>query len=114
MIYRKLTTLFTAAILIVAVFAIFLFAGPEHPQTADSGAALAVAHTSTAKTKRADDVVAPPGVEPVRLDLLDAESGSYKSQRNLFAYKEPPPPPTVSSPSPSRLHYSASKATRQR
>jgi hypothetical protein len=29
----------------------------------------------------------------LHVDWLDAQSGSYKSERNLFAYKEPPPPP---------------------
>ncbi len=45
-------------------------------------------------------MLAPPGVDPVRLDLLEAESGSYKSKRNLFAYKEPPPPPQPPPPPP--------------
>jgi hypothetical protein len=37
-------------------------------------------------------LAAPPGVEPVNTALLDAETGSFRSDRNLFAYKEPPPP----------------------
>jgi hypothetical protein len=37
------------------------------------------------------------GVEPVRLDLLDAESGSYSSDRNLFAYKSASTTPAATS-----------------
>lgn len=78
-----------AALILIAVFAIYTFAAPE---TRSSGVPVA---TNTAKsgTHDAPGEVVAPGVEPVRLDLLEAESGSYKSDRNLFAYKEPPPPP---------------------
>lgn len=76
-----------AALILIAVFAIYnTFAAPETPPRESKPA--------TAPQKpAASAVAAPPGVEPVRLDLLDAESGSYSSARNLFAYKEPPPPP---------------------
>jgi hypothetical protein len=36
----------------------------------------------------------------VRIDLLEAVSGSYKSERNIFAYREPPPPPPPPPPAP--------------
>ncbi|HYH10056.1 MAG TPA: thrombospondin type 3 repeat-containing protein [Thermoanaerobaculia bacterium] len=78
------------AVIGIAVFAIYTFASP------DTGEAARPAAETTA-TRRARAAVppmqAPPGVEPVRLELLEAESGSYRSDRNLFAYKEPPPPP---------------------
>lgn len=75
-----------AALILIAVFAIYnTFAAPETPSSESKPAAT--------PQKPAVAAAAPPGVEPVRLDLLDAESGSYSSDRNLFAYKEPPPPP---------------------
>jgi hypothetical protein len=72
------------AVLLIAVFAIYIFASP------DPGDPVPASRPSRAATKVATTT---PGVEPVRLDLLEADSGSYKSDRNLFAYREPPPPP---------------------
>jgi hypothetical protein len=75
-----------AGLIVVAAFAIYTFAAPE------SRDSVALAANEPAAPR--GTVGAPtPGVEPVRLDLLEAESGSYSSERNLFAYKEPPPPP---------------------
>jgi hypothetical protein len=34
------------------------------------------------------------------MEWLDMPSGTYKSSRNLFAYKEPPPPPPPPAPKP--------------
>ena len=78
-----------AGLILVAVFAIYTFAAPENPQSDPAGTATPAPAHNAARTTMA----APPGVQPVRRDLLDAESGSYNSRRNLFAYKEPPPPP---------------------
>jgi hypothetical protein len=84
------------ALLIIAVFAIYTFAAPE---SRDNGVPVTTAGGTT--TARGDGALPPtPGVEPVRLDLLEAESGSYKSDRNLFVYKEPPPPPPPPPPKP--------------
>ncbi|HKR66256.1 MAG TPA: thrombospondin type 3 repeat-containing protein [Thermoanaerobaculia bacterium] len=78
----------TAAVLLLVavVFAIYTFAAPESRDTVAAAGTDRVADRTTVGTQT-------PGVEPVRLDFLEAESGSYSSQRNLFAYKEPPPPP---------------------
>ena len=99
----------TAAALILLVgFAIYTFASPERRHT-DSGA------TSTLSTiDAAEGAVVPapgrpaaarttaptPGVTPIRMDLLEPESGSYRSDRNIFAYVEPPPPPPPPAPKP--------------
>jgi hypothetical protein len=77
------------AVILIAVFAIYTFASPDGGETPARATATTTARTAAARRP----VLAPPGVDPVRLDLLEAESGSYKSTRNLFAYKEPPPPP---------------------
>jgi hypothetical protein len=81
-----------AALIIVALFAIYVFAAPHARENAGPAAAsgphAAIQHVST------------PGVEPVHIDLLEAESGSYKSDRNLFSYVEPPPPPPPAPPKP--------------
>ncbi|HEY0141190.1 MAG TPA: thrombospondin type 3 repeat-containing protein [Thermoanaerobaculia bacterium] len=87
-----------AAGILIAAFAIYTFASPDsRPEpvataTPDPGEKAATAGARTA--------VSTPGVEPVKLDLLEAESGSYKSERNIFAYVEPPPPPPPPPPAP--------------
>jgi hypothetical protein len=80
-----------AAVILIVVFAIYTFASPDQGSEPAAATTTTRAATRTA-TPRPRPVKAPPGVEPVRLDLLEAESGSYHSDRNLFAYKEPPPP----------------------
>ena len=41
-----------------------------------------------------------PAFPTLHTEWLDAQSGSYKSARNLFAYVEPPPPPPPPPPAP--------------
>jgi hypothetical protein len=81
------------AVILIAVFAIYTFAAPDGGETASPAVTATHGTSVSSSVKRPEPLRAPPGVEPVRLDLLEAESGSYKSDRNLFAYKEPPPPP---------------------
>lgn len=82
------------ALVLIAVFAIYTFASPD----AGEDTAAPVATRRAARTTGTDNTT--PGVEPVRLDLLEAESGSYKIDRNIFAYREPPPPPPPPAPKP--------------
>jgi hypothetical protein len=90
-----------AAVVLIAVFAIYTFASPD----GNDAIAITAPHTAGTTTRgggttRIAPMLAPPGVDPVRLDLLEADSGSYRSARNLFAYKEPPPPPPPPLPPP--------------
>ncbi|MEA2489632.1 MAG: Thrombospondin type 3 repeat, partial [Acidobacteriota bacterium] len=93
-----------AGAILLAVFAIYTFASPEsRPDDAPPVGLTTTAAPSAAnaaKPRTGTRGRETPGVEPVRLDLLEAESGSYKSQRNIFAYKEPPPPPPIVQPKP--------------
>ena len=81
--------------ILIAIFAIYGYAsnsgggdaapaisGGTQPRTPASATA---ARTSTAAST--------PGVPTLHIELLDPQSGSYKSTRNLFTFKEPPPPP---------------------
>ncbi|MEO8381729.1 MAG: thrombospondin type 3 repeat-containing protein [Acidobacteriota bacterium] len=84
-----------AGLLLIAAFAIYTAAAPEKKTPA------AVSHeTPGARAGLDAALAAPPGVEPVNTRLLEAETGSFKSERNLFAYKEPPPPPPPAPPPP--------------
>ena len=68
---------------LVALFAIYMYAAPDSDTEV-----IAVATNPQTRT-----IVRTPGVDPVRLDWLEHESGSYSSRRNLFAFPPPPPPP---------------------
>lgn len=83
-----------AALILIALFAIYSFAAPDG--RGGSGAA----PTASATPERVDLRTRTPGLTPVDLHLLEAESGSYTSGRNLFSYVEPPPPPPPPDPKP--------------
>ena len=79
------------ALILIAVFAIYTFAatdrgaGPLPERTVRTPQ-----HTAAGGPRVA---VSAPGVGLVHMEWLDMPSGTYKSNRNLFAYKVPPPPP---------------------
>jgi hypothetical protein len=83
--------------LAVALFALFISASPDAaPQPA---ATTANAARTTGSASPSPGVVTP-GVEPVRIDLLQPSSGSFSSRRNIFSYYQPPPPPPRPEPTP--------------
>ncbi|HVR39325.1 MAG TPA: thrombospondin type 3 repeat-containing protein [Thermoanaerobaculia bacterium] len=89
-----------AGLIIVAGFAIYTFA-------AQDGAGAPSATATNPRSVRSANAAAPhevvtPGVEPVHLEWLEAEGGSYDSSRNIFAFRKelPPPPPPVIPPPP--------------
>jgi hypothetical protein len=77
----------TIGLIIVALFAIYTFAATQSSHATEG---LATAPRTPTHLSRTVDA---PGVGSVHMEWLDAPSGSYRSERNLFAYKEPPPPP---------------------
>ena len=88
---------------IIAAFAIYLFAAPQPepaPLTSRRNDPVASIEspdtTATTITSRTTNTRAlagrTPGVEPVHTEWLDAQSGSYSTKRNLFAFPVPPPP----------------------
>ena len=97
-----------AALILVVGFAIYTFASPDrrHPESAATATVSAVdaaegrAVPSAPSTPARRTTAATPGVTPIRLDWLEADSGSYRSDRNIFAYVEPPPPPPPQAPPP--------------
>jgi hypothetical protein len=114
-----------AALLIIAGFAIYTLAAsdgsqslPARPSAAPTAidpeqqtASPAGSHPDGSTTPAKPNAVAPlppSGVEPIHLDWLEAQTGSYASRRNLFSYVEPPPPPPpvikVPPPPPDRDH----------
>src|SRR5512132_3017035 len=80
----------TAAMVIIAVFAIYTFASPE--VTRPEPATPAVQRTARVNTV--------PGIERVHTEWLEGQPGSYRSERNLFTFREPPPPPPPQPPPP--------------
>lgn len=85
-----------AALILVIGFAIYTFASPDRsvdrtPEATATNAPAGARKNAAAETS---------GVTPIQMELLEAESGSYKSDRNIFAYVEPPPPPPPQPPEP--------------
>ncbi len=79
--------------ILIAIFAIYAFASNTHtgldtPPAPASSSAAAPVHKP-----RLPQAASTPGVPLLHIEWLDAQSGSYKSERNLFAFREPPPPP---------------------
>jgi hypothetical protein len=76
--------------ILLAVFAIYAFASNSrgidaNPPVGESAAAAPrTPRTTTANTS---------GVPMLHTEWLDPQTGSYKSERNLFIFPEPPPPP---------------------
>lgn len=90
------------ALILVAAFAIYTFAATENARVDED--AIATRPSSPARTPRLQP--SPQGVTAVHMEWLDAQSGSYRSARNLFTYREPPPPPPPrpAPPPPDRDH----------
>ncbi|HYM61122.1 MAG TPA: hypothetical protein VEZ11_09545, partial [Thermoanaerobaculia bacterium] len=94
-----------AGLIIIGLFAIYTFAAPEPaPPAPPVRTARTAVRTSTttagpssanAKPAAAQAKLVPPpgGIEPIHLAWLDGQTGTYRSDRNLFTYREPPPPP---------------------
>lgn len=85
-----------AGLIIIAVFAIYTFAAPDGrgertPRPLDVPA-------GTRDVRSPQATIA--GVEPVHTEWLEGQTGSYRSDRNLFAFREPPPPPPPAPPPP--------------
>ena len=76
-------------LIIVALFAIYAFAAT---QSARIDNPLVESRTVKNAPPRTMPAVAP-GVGIIHTEWLETQSGSYRSERNLFAYREPPPPP---------------------
>jgi hypothetical protein len=80
------------ALILIAVFAIYTFASTQ--RTAEPAPARPAPRLAGLRA------VSAPGVGALHTDWLEMQSGTYKSSRNLFAYKEPPPPPPPGPPPP--------------
>lgn len=88
------------AVIILVIFAIYSFAAPEtRPDapattTARTGSALDPETTDASKRGASSATsIANIGFEPVHKEWIEPQAGAYRSERNLFTYKEPPPPP---------------------
>ncbi|MEO8032847.1 MAG: thrombospondin type 3 repeat-containing protein [Acidobacteriota bacterium] len=84
-----------AAVILLAGFAIYTFASPEASPTLPAPPAPETQLRANARRPGVVPAATAPGVEPIRIDLLDGQTGSYSSKRNLFAFYAPPPPPPV-------------------
>jgi len=87
---------------IVAIFAIYTFAATSHPAPAPPAPVAARPVQRAAARTQAVPVTAP-GIGMIHTEWLELQSGSYRSEGKLSAYKEPaqrPPPPPLKPPPP--------------
>ncbi len=97
----------TALALVAAVlFTIYTFAAPEPPPEPALPKRASVESVedqpvpSQARTQTSRREVKVTGIEPVRLDWLEPQGGSYSIRRNIFAYYQAPIPPPPPPPKP--------------
>ena len=81
----------TIAVIILTAFAIYTFAAPDQRHTQDN-VPVAVA-SEDAKRAGTAAVAGNLGFDQVHKEWMEPQAGAYKSERDLFSYKEPPPPP---------------------
>lgn len=84
-------------LILVAAFAIYTFAATDSARIGAGDDPVVTTRRATTPATRTQPL---PGVTPVHVEWLDAPSGSYRSERNLFAYVEPPPPKPPAPPPP--------------
>ena len=89
----------TIGLAIVAIFAIYTFAATNRPVPAPPAPA-AARPVQRAAARTPPGAAAGVGVGMIHTEWLEMQSGSYRSERNLFAYKEPLPPPPPPPPKP--------------
>lgn len=92
-------TWFIIAASVLGLCALYAFVGGSDPAPA---APLQPARPQKvpARTAASRASSASTGVEQVRLDWLDPQTGEYTSRRNLFGFVQPPPPPPPAPPKP--------------
>jgi Thrombospondin type 3 repeat len=81
----------TVGVILIAIFAIYSFASTSN--SVEPAPSPAASRAAAAPRPRIARSAGTPGVPVLHNEWLDAQSGSYKSARNLFAYVTPPPPP---------------------
>jgi len=87
----------TIALILIVGFAIYSFAAPESQRVATTSTVPTDLEANDAKKAgaAASSAALPAniGFEPVHKEWIEPQPSAYKSQRNLFEYKEPHPPP---------------------
>lgn len=97
--FRDAKSWILMAAVLIAGFAIWVFAQPtamlSQPEQVPSSPRLERTQTRAAV---ADPRALPPGIQPLRIDLLDRTPEHPESRRNLFDFVQPPPPPPPPTP----------------
>ena len=92
---RDVKSWIVIAVVLLAGFAIWVFAQPSAVMNLqpDAEPAPRLVRRDQQRPAVADPRALPPGVEPLRIDLLARNPEQPTSGRNLFAFVQPPPPP---------------------
>lgn len=94
--WKTLKPWIAVALVVIAAFAIYTVAAPN-ASTNEPAATNTAPRTFAGRNPRSTSA---PGVGTLHTEWLDGQSGSYRSERNLFTYVEPPPPPPPPPPKP--------------
>jgi len=84
---------------VIALFTIYSFASPQQ-DLAEERVVGRVTSSVPARRTSPNVLRASGEVDKIHKELLDAPSRSFKSDRNIFSYVEPPPPPPPRLPDP--------------
>lgn len=94
--WRNARNWFLLGAVLVAGFAIWVFAKPAGDlATDDAPAPVTQIARRQPRPAVSDPRALPPGIQPLRLDLLQTADEGADSRRNLFNFVQPPPPPVV-------------------
>jgi hypothetical protein len=86
---------------ILAIFAIYTFASPTGRETDGSSGVEPVGRNPRANSRvERTRIAVTGGLQPIHTEWLEPQSGSYRSDRNLFSFVEAPTPPPPRPPKP--------------
>lgn len=90
------------AIIILGAFAVYTIAAPDAPRETPEET---VARSAKNELRSSASVT---GLDPVHKEWIEPQPAKYKSDRNLFEFRQPPPPPPPPAPKtpPDRDHDS--------
>jgi len=88
------------ALIVLAAYALYASFASQHEEPSVAVVRHPQPQQRTAANTPRASATPPTPAGALHTEWLDGQTGSYKSERNLFSYKEPPPPPPPPPPAP--------------
>lgn len=86
--------------IVIALFTIYSFASPQQDLAEERVVSRVNSETPERRTGPVVSRTSSIDVDRIHTEWLERSSGSYKSDRNIFSYVDPPPPPPPPPPRP--------------